>query len=1042
MKHRRPVTDKRQSNTHKPKQDKHPKERSISKGRKNFSDFMSRMYSQSKKKGGKARLKGIQSTSVLAIPKNPLSRHVAEGGTKGIKTERAHNRKSNKHTKMQNKHKQSKQDTKSKKIESITRGQSMHQKKTQTKRKRNQKETRRKEISEDFSRNVVKKKFVGRSKSKSKSRNFQMRKFNVNVNIKNRLKIFEEKEPSVEDHMSIDGDFERSPVKLPKIQENSKFYVSPNDIMKSLEIQKLDNNKPKQRKQQKRQGGNVRRKKDVVNSAKHMVDYSRELADLAPEKLTLDELMSSKRRKKKKNKQSQLKINKSVEFTDIPIRKYLTNSKDIFSTLGPRNTNPLRSSAVNFQASTLTGSQVIQPTQRGVFHKIRKIDMRKSINPDSKARNGRSQSRHFPNKSKSRAKVQVRSDLNMGGKLRKKKGIISSEQIILKEDSPKKIVRFQNGGSKGNVSLSARRNHKHKNSSKRVFPRSNTKDAGRKKADRSRNKFRSNKATSGGKRPVPGYQSESASGKNSKYNSKRVDTRKKDQKQIRKGTGSRQKMGKKKGNLDKGSDLNGNDKDRFEQMKNEFQKKFLNTSKKNKSYNTKFKHKNSEKELKSKPSLNKHNFSESKSKSDNSKVSNSMSSVNKSKQGSLNSSKVQGMRVISQEIDDYSDHVDFSSNELTKIIEKSYISANSKDGTQELGNTVEVKKPVLINIDFGAVNAPRGNEDESSQEKEKEKKKSRSVSAKKDDSRLEKIKRIRERIREEKEKVQKEKARSRGVSIEVKKVPELRQSKTEMKSKITKKNDKIIKDKINIEESNKAIDSEGVKSIDKNENNLNESGLIANSILNKVFANNLIFSNDTKKEKKKETEPKSETRESTDTQNKKSIEGLHKIKKREEKSMDFKLDNINQKINGVYVGKYSPQNSKVYRNKPSEKAPKEIKKNKKILSPKKNKKINENNKKLKEKQDDLKQKMKDLLLPTPKTIVSKKAKLKKQNIRDKQRRHEESKSKDLSREKIIDRVKNRLNKRSPYQRSRTRPQLPKTPSNKSFNNSQGRVILS
>ena len=438
----------------------------------------------------------------------------------------------------------------------------------------------------------------------------------------------------------------------------------------------------------------------------------------------------------------------------------------------------------------------------------------------------------------------------------------------------------------------------------------------------------------------------------------------------------------------------------------------------------------------------KYNFSESKSKSDNSKVSNSMSSVNKSKQGSLNSSKVQGMRVISQEIDDYSDHVDFSSNELTKIIEKSYISANSKDGTQELGNTVEVKKPVLINIDFGAVNAPGENEEESSQEKEKEKKKSRSVSAKKDDSRLEKIKRIRERIREEKEKVQKEKARSRGVSIEVKKVPELRQSKTEMKSKITKKYDKIIKDKINIEESNKAIDSEGAKSIDKNENILNESGLIANSILNKVFANNLIFSNDTKKEKNKETEPKSETRESTDTQNKKSIEGLHKIKKREEKSMDFKLDNINQKISGVYVGKYSPQNSKVYRNKPSEKAPKEIKKNKKIPSPKKDKKINENNKKLKEKQDDLKQKMKDLLLPTPKTIVFKKAKLKKQNIRDKQRRHEESKSKDLYREKIIDRVKNRLNKRSPYQRSRTRPQLPKTPSNKSFNNSQGRVILS
>jgi hypothetical protein len=555
------------------------------------------MYSQNKKKPQKprkAKLKGIQSTSMLNIPGKPKQGRLRK---QDVVKEEERRRKKTRNEHLQKKKKNIKAN---KKLEIGGRVQSVNQGKGNVQKRRDVKN-----LSEETGKDVVKKSFVHRSKSRKKA--YPVRNFNVNINLKNRLKIFEEKEPSLEDHYSIDGEFEKSPEKLPKIKESMNNYISPKDIMDSIPFQKLQvpNQKRKRNKKTEVRGGRNNKQK-MRKEVRELKEYSKELANLAPENLGFDQLISSRKKKRRdpKKEYGNLPINKSLELSNIPIRNYLSNSKDIFSTLNPQNYKNPRLTQT-FGITNLTGSQVIKPTQLKVFHKLHKIEFKKSIY--SKGRSvSRNKSSNSVRKSHSKPRVKFQNDMKTGVKVGKRqRDWVEGENKIKRDTSKSKGVRFQkHREGKVNGSLSVRRNMQGRNDSKKPNYRSNTKDMGIKSSRRaftSREKFNTNKFSK--QKNNLKYKSEKVSnnyGRNKlKKNNLQKDKKRgskayayvKNKKTIQNSNKRIQKKYKKLDNFDK---------DRFEEMKKDFEKKFITNSKNKKTTKNNKKLKNKNRDSKSK----------------------------------------------------------------------------------------------------------------------------------------------------------------------------------------------------------------------------------------------------------------------------------------------------------------------------------------------------------------------------------------------------------------------------------------------------------
>lgn len=174
-----------------------------------------------------------------------------------------------------------------------------------------------------------------RQGSRSTSRTSARRRRKVLAKVDAREEINEEEEPSVENHLSIDGDDAKADSKP---QSTSKprvaNLVSVDKIVKGLDLQKLE--KPKQLVNLRQGHRNLKKtmSSSKVADLKPRKDFAKELSSLAPkDNKRIDEIinmMQSKHAKVDSFKDSVESIlNESIERKQLVTNDYLSNTRDV-----------------------------------------------------------------------------------------------------------------------------------------------------------------------------------------------------------------------------------------------------------------------------------------------------------------------------------------------------------------------------------------------------------------------------------------------------------------------------------------------------------------------------------------------------------------------------------------------------------------------------------------------------------------------------------------------------------------------------------------
>lgn len=494
-------------------------ERSMSKERSGFSDFMSRMYSKNRKqpKERKVRLSGINKTKL---------KHKSKRGLQRAETERKLE------WKAEAGEEPNPESVKAKNGKGKMRGKSLHHRKLQHHGPKTKTKAKPTGISQSFSKKVIKSHLNMKLRSLSKQNKYR-KSYNVNANVAKRLKIFEEKEPSVSDHLSIDGDLSREKVQEQKfeIRDARMKVISPNRIVSGLQIQSLKTRKQKPKRGKKPQKKAKRGEKNYGKSNKHVKEISVELAALSP-----GNVIRKVKTKRQKTGNKKGNLLRSIELDSLPIKESSGGLKDPFRTLkliSRKTSNPkafkddmLRLSSMSEKQKLMKGSHVIDPVRSAGYNTLNFKDIKTTMSWLQNARRpSRKATRESAHKSLSQSKIRLKVQKKLN--LRGDKGT---------SEKPKRVSKFKEGVKKKNVSLISKRYLQEKQG---IASR------------RSTTKERMKKLVS--------------SRKNEKVERK---------KEEKKGTKKRH-AGKKR----KARNLEGKDKHKFEEMKKEFQKKMQSKKK-------------------------------------------------------------------------------------------------------------------------------------------------------------------------------------------------------------------------------------------------------------------------------------------------------------------------------------------------------------------------------------------------------------------------------------------------------------------------------
>lgn len=499
-------------------------DRSLSKERSGFSDFMNRMYSRNRKKPKerRVRLSGINKAKAKGKLKRGLQRAETERKL-AIEDE----------PDGDGQQMPVKSKARAKTGQAKTRGKSLHYRKGQ--RNAQKAKIKASAISQSYSKKIIKSQLNPKLRSSSKHNKYP-KSYNINANVAKRLKIFEEKEPSVSDHLSIDGDVGRKPTHeaKPEVGGLRMNVVSPNRIVSGLQIQNLKARKQKPKRGKRTQKKPKRHEKNQGKSKTRVKDISTELASLAPGNVGREVLKKAKTKRQKTGRKKGHLV-RSIEFDTLPIKDHSAQSRDAFGTMkiqARKTSHPkqftddmLRLSSMSEKQKLLKGSHVIDPVRSAGYNTLNFKDLKTTMSWLQSARGGpRKATRDSAHKSLSQSKIRF--------KLQKKFNISGDKGVSAK---PKRVGKALEVSKKKNVSLTSKRYLQ----DKKGFDsrRSTTKDRMRKLVA-SRNKDKARK--------------------------EKEDKKKRD---------------KKKGRAKRGRHLEGTDKHKFEEMKKQFQKKFLTKKK-------------------------------------------------------------------------------------------------------------------------------------------------------------------------------------------------------------------------------------------------------------------------------------------------------------------------------------------------------------------------------------------------------------------------------------------------------------------------------